>query len=124
MIKILTGNGNSSFLEREAEKGQSPRQSTNRTRSPCSLVLDEKNIMVNPLTINFERKSEGNSVKIGKPPISTNASEAKLGIIGEEYRITVRPGTRSQICRQRMIAFALQDEVERQLRDLEHKGES
>ena len=43
-------------------------------------------------------------------------------IIGEEYRITVRPGTRPQICRQRKIAFALQDEVERQLRDLEHKG--
>ena len=74
------------------------------------------------MTINFERKPEGNSVKIGKPPISTNASEAKLGIIGEEYRITVRPGTRPQICRQRKIAFALQDEVERQLRYLERKG--
>ena len=34
----------------------------------------------------------------------------------------MRPETRPQICRQRKIAFALQDEVERQLGDLERKG--
>ena len=75
-----------------------------------------------PLTINFERKAEGNSVEIGKPPIKTNAFEAKLGIIREEYLTTAKPGTRPQISRRRKIAFALQDEVERQLRDLERKG--
>ena len=48
--------------------------------------------------------------------------QIKAGILGEQYRLTVRSGTRPFIDQARRVPFAIQAEVERQTETSNPKG--